>query len=192
MSTVYLLDCECGRSVELRKQQAGSEVTCQNCDRKIIAPTFRELSKLPTAGKSTPVRKRPTWTRSKGLLFSFGLPLFLLGFAICATLVYLSSQLMTERPTLEQALARYGMHEEDMSEFTPIQTWHVWLRARGVSIEAMRAYEPYYEGQRRIAKRYQVYIVMSGILGAIGLACLLAMPFARPSPGRRSSSENDL
>lgn len=176
MSAVYLLDCNCGRSVELRQQQAGSTLDCPECGTEITAPTFRELSKLPRSDKSGSVAKNKTsWSRKKGLLFALGLPLLLMG---AMTLGYVGlkySKLETKRPTLEQVKSNWNVTDEQISQLTPSQAWDQWKKASGVPVG--RPGDPVYEHQRRIAKQYNIYLGMGGLLGLTGLGLLGAMMF---------------
>lgn len=171
MSPVYLLDCECGRSVEIRRQQAGSQVTCPGCNKAITVPTFRELAKLPMVHVGT--RKQSSWSREEGLLFSIGLPLLLLGGTVFGYFGYQKSQLLTERPTLEEEKARIGATDAAIVKLTPLETWEMWKNYR--HLQTYRFREPFYESNRKLASRDNLFMILGVMLGAIGLVCFVAL-----------------
>ena len=178
MSAIYLFECECGRSVELRNQQAGTEIQCPGCDQTISVPTLRELSKLPRLDETktaSAVATKESWSREKGILFALGLPMFLLGSGLLVYLAMQSGKLMTERPTVERAKQMLGFRDSDIMDKDPLETWDTWKKVRAMPIESVRRFEPYYEEQRRIAARYKIYMAMTGLLAVIGVGLLAAM-----------------
>jgi hypothetical protein len=46
---LYQLRCECGTDIPVSRGQAGGEVTCASCGRRMPVPMLRELGQLPVA-----------------------------------------------------------------------------------------------------------------------------------------------
>lgn len=59
--TLHILTCECGRSVPVGAGQAGSEMPCPGCGKRLQIPKLRDLQALPLSPHAGPMRRSPRW-----------------------------------------------------------------------------------------------------------------------------------
>ena len=67
MSDKFLLECSCGKQVQVTRSQAGSQVECA-CRKPLEVPPLRKLVHLPPVDEIAAV-EGPIWNLNRGLIF---------------------------------------------------------------------------------------------------------------------------
>lgn len=111
MSDQFLLDCPCGKQVQVTRSQAGSRVECA-CGKSLEVPPLRKLVHLPPVDNIV-AAEGPIWNLNRGLIF-LGAVIALPALAFCAFLYYSLPQLS------ESNIERY------VNEISPVESWVLW------------------------------------------------------------------
>ncbi len=118
MLRFYQIPCECGRTHDIARTQAGSSIACE-CGKEIMIPTLRELSQFPTIERLEHQRDGQALRsvvgvrqRRSGLLFVLFIAMIL--FAGLAGFYYYTCP---QEPTIENAQS-------------PFEVWQVWQTLR--------------------------------------------------------------
>ncbi|MEM8679340.1 MAG: hypothetical protein AAGA95_18750 [Pseudomonadota bacterium] len=177
MAQQFLLKCECGQDIEVREQQAGSEVRCVSCGQMLAIPRLRELQQLPHATAQELAPSRPAWGLGRGMLFSLGLALILVGGSVAGFYTYWRSQLNIQKPVLDPRL------NPDIQKLDIEQAWTLWEQVRELE---MSRRTPAYLENRRIGKIFLRISLIAGLVALVGLIAMAAALLApRGGPGGR-------
>lgn len=114
MSERFLLPCECGKSVEVERRQAGTSVSC-SCGKSLEVPTIRGFARLvPVADQETSTPP-PIWGPRQGLIF--------LGLVIAIPAMVFAGYLYFNLPKLAE---HYQYLEQEIEHLPPQHTWAIW------------------------------------------------------------------
>lgn len=164
MSQKHLLPCECGKSVEVERRQAGTTVTCV-CGRPLEVPTIRGFEKLAPASTVEEEVLPPLWGLRQGLVF-LGLMLALPAFTFA---IYLYNQI----PTLNE-----NNIEQYVNQLTPVESWMLWrMYAEGMP----KTPSPDTAAALRGIQSLWMKINLALLLGVVGLAISASGFFVKPA-----------
>lgn len=127
----YLLPCSCGANIPVSRSQAGMNLPCPQCGKKIEVPTIRQMSTLEAVDASVSTAKNSTSPNSLRIFAALSLIVGLVA-------LFYGGRLFLERYSIISVLAKQDMDlsktEDDFladmrktsMSFTPADTWDYW------------------------------------------------------------------
>ena len=98
----HLLPCpHCDVPVSVDTTLAGQEISCPHCSQPVAVPTLRKIRELPL-DEDQAATETTGWSFERRSRFAVGMATFLVGVGVCASFLYLRSQLDTEIPPVPQ------------------------------------------------------------------------------------------
>jgi len=180
MSTRYLLECECGRTLPVGLRQAGSHLTCP-CGKSVNVPALRELKTLPqeapNAGQSKAKGAGQVWSPLTGGMFALGIPIVLVGLVVFGLSLYTRFQLDTRQPEID-----YSKWSEDLQGRPVEDLWDMWRILSDVDQYPLQRDVRYrFVVHRKIARQMESRLLYSAIAVALGAGIIVASYVLRPT-----------
>lgn len=170
MSTHYLLPCDCGTAQAVTTQQAGQTVTCQ-CGRVLSVPALRGLRQLATQTIEPTHGKNASWSLGRGISFSMGVVLLLIG-----TGSYFYFQTLLSRFHVPTAQVAQQQLESRIEGSDAVQLWGLWTSMRENALASRPA--PVRAEVERVQDRLTLARNLGGGLALLG-AGLAAIAYSR-------------
>lgn len=171
MSTTYSLTCECGRTIAVRPQQAGSSISCE-CGRMVDVPRLGELRRnavVATADAATNPTSR--WELRDGVPFSLGALVMLLALGSLAFLIRQDQRLMVDAPTLSD----FEFTDDPRNWPAPV-AFERWTQIRDVRLGGRE--EPYFVTHRIFRRQLRTLMAIATVFLLVGGGAV-ATPFLR-------------
>ncbi|MBN1853433.1 MAG: hypothetical protein JW829_11940 [Pirellulales bacterium] len=149
----YSLPCPCGKKIPVKLSQAGETIRCV-CGTTLQIPAMREIKQLEPCDQQSSdgsLNPKATWGRREGQM--------LLGILMVVIGLGLSAYFYQTRPKLL-----------DISSFSPMDTWILWLDLRNGPDRHLSPYDQEYM-ERRGINRVAMWSALA--LASIGLLVLI-------------------
>jgi hypothetical protein len=180
----YLLNCPCGKQVQVDVGQAGGKVTC-SCGTQLDVPALRNLRHLPSAEPDS-APSSTGWNLRKGMIAAS---------LIVAGLLagYAGWNYLTE-PTLPKFDPEYRTSAVDagLEKMTPVEAWQLWVEVyRPLATSGFAIYEHPHKAsiEEHIAFRrvlQSTLLIIAGVAAAIAITAAL-WPKPTAVPARKKS-----
>lgn len=183
MPATYLLPCHGEKKVEVTPASAGRTIVCP-CGKNVVVPTLRELRQLPRVDgdEARPRATAPAWSMQQGVIFSLGLFLMAVCLTALATLTFHRMRIDTSAPEMNQQMLKRV--DRALANAEPAATLDAWRMLRDNPLPEKRP-KLIFEANREEARQLEIYMVVAGVVGLIGIGLVIAGPLARPKPRRR-------
>jgi hypothetical protein len=169
----YLLPCDCGHRLPVKKSQAGSFVACQGCGRQLDVPTMAGLGKLDWIDDETtqPGSKNASkrhWSLVRGILAATCFVVAILGLGRSGMYgIY-----RYNHPTNFTVEDWMKLLDEETQALSPAETWDSWCAIHESGLGAKKPPELFV--QKRFLEQMDTTMGRWAIAGGIGLVGLLA------------------
>lgn len=169
----YLLPCDCGHRLPVKKSQAGSFVACPGCGRQLDVPTIAGLGKLewiedqiPGSGAKDTTGRR--WSLIRGILAATCFVVALAGLGRAGMYgIYRYNY-----PTTFTVDDWMKLLDEETHALSPAETWDTWCSIQENGLGAKKPPELF--AQKRFLEQMDTTMGRWAIAGGIGLVGLLA------------------
>jgi hypothetical protein len=168
----YLLPCECGHRLQVKKSQAGNFVDCPGCHRKLDVPTIGGLSKLEwihDESSQSDVNKllNRRWSPLRGFLAAACFVIALLGLGRSGWYgVY-----RYYHPTDYTVEDWMKLIDEESKTLSPAETWDTWLSIQESGLGDKKPPEPFIE--KKFLEQQDTSMLRWAISGGLGLVGLM-------------------
>ncbi len=168
----YLLPCECGHRLPVKKSQAGTFVDCSQCSRRLDIPTIAGLSRLdwiddesPQSGSNKSTNRR--WSPLRGFLAATCFVIALVGLGRSGSYgVY-----RYYHPTKFTVDDWMKLMDEESQTLSPAETWDTWRLIQESGLADKKPPEPFV--QKRFLEEQDTSMLRWAIAGGLGLIGLI-------------------
>ena len=181
MSELYLLPCQCGKTVPVSVAQAGSQVQC-GCGLPVEVPKMREIRALKPVPKSeVPVSHRDGENQYNGVtpqraFFAICMCVGIIASIICGEMAFRLSQMQVAPPRDVE----HVMDDRFVDGLTKTETLDVWMRFKKLGISGTPGSQ-WHETREEYA-RLKTLIKATGMIAGLGfLSAVLSTILMRPT-----------
>lgn len=171
MADQYLLPCpQCGQEIEIAPPQAGSTITCTNCDHAFDGPRLGELKQLPLADSRTQRQGQTLPSQGSALkrvLFTVGLAMAVLLGAAGGGLYYFAG-------SIENSFDSQVQIQEATNQAATLTLEQIYLATRQMEIDPGLGEfkEPQFISNNRQASILKMFAWGLMALAAVGAAMM--------------------
>jgi hypothetical protein len=178
----YLLNCECGQNVPVDLGQAGGQIGCPSCGRRLDVPPLRMLRHLPQAEPAVE-KASSAWGPRQGVVTA--------GILLAAVLLLIALWSRFTEPSVPEFNPDNRLQSVDtaLDTMTPEQGWQLWvdlyrpMAERGLAViedPHKQAIEQYVAKKRFFQT---TMLVAAGICAAVAAAAAM-WPKSSAAPRR--------
>jgi hypothetical protein len=174
MKTLYLLPCACGRRLEINAGQAGAQIEC-GCGQRLTVPTIRGLKQLETVADSQPESKPAGWSTARGMVFSIGLLLAVVGslFAAYQGLQFWRSRRLSDPVEFERQFAYQQVDAQNA-----VETLGEFRREEHLGLG--QPYPPLWTEIDKLHLQARQWLIAGIVMAGVGLLATAGSMMGRP------------